>query len=447
MPETSWVGGVVALIAGVVSAALVSYLSRFGRQDGSSSDTPLADLEERAAHAVDLLRDLEEQRPRLDAASYTVQKERLERDAADALRARDAKANERPPSGQPSKARGGAPTPAASTPGLHPQLKGFLWGGGTAGAVALVAVLLTGQLSPRSEGGSLTGNTSIAPQPDTTTQALVDRIRANPKDVDAMVALTRILLRDQRLDDAAQLNAQVLALAPDNVDARVQGALLTSARGDAAGAAAELDALLEAHPTHAPGWLYRGMLAMQAGNSERVRQSWEKFVEVAPDGPQKERIRGFLQGKGLQMPRSQGAPASSNGSGTGAAAHPLPDDLDKLLAMSRTLLRQQRFGEAVAANAKALTLDPDNPEAQVHAAVLQSAKGDVTGAMAALDTILTQHASLAEGWFYRGMLGMMSGQPEVTQESWTKYVQVAPDSPRKERIQGFLDGKGLQMPR
>jgi cytochrome c-type biogenesis protein CcmH/NrfG len=126
--------------------------------------------------------------------------------------------------------------------------------------------------------------------------------------------------------------------------------------------------------------------------------------------------------------------------------HRDPNNVDAVVRLTRRLLALQMLNEAAASNEHALKLDPKHPEARVHAAVLQSARGNTEEALRSLNGILQQHPTLAEGWFFRGMLGMMTNKPDLARESWTQYVAVAPDGPRKQRIQSFLDGNGLQGP-
>ncbi|MBT6488389.1 MAG: hypothetical protein HOK97_01395, partial [Deltaproteobacteria bacterium] len=87
--ETSMIPGAIALVIGSVSALLVT--SRISRKaSDSDTDTPVLDLEEEVGHAVLMLRDLEHHKNRIDPASYQAQKEKLEKEAAQALRQRDA---------------------------------------------------------------------------------------------------------------------------------------------------------------------------------------------------------------------------------------------------------------------------------------------------------------------------------------------------------------------
>jgi tetratricopeptide (TPR) repeat protein len=317
-PEPSWIPGFVALALGIVSGGWLITALAGRREEQGMSDTPAVDLEESAAHAIALLRDLEEQRHRLEPAAYASEKERLERVAADALRQRDQQLAK-------LKARAKAQPAAVTTAGIPPQLKGFLWGGGTVAGVGLMLLLVNNYSVPRAEGQSMTGNSTIeggappmmgggggggAPglgparnfEPDDEMRALAERLKTNENDVDALVRLGHKLLQAQALQEAMLVTEKALSVAPENEEAKVHRAVLRNAIGDPDGALRDLDALLGKTPGLAEAWFFRGMIGMSNNRPELAQESWTKFVAVAPDGPQKERIRGFLEGKGLQMP-------------------------------------------------------------------------------------------------------------------------------------------------
>ncbi len=117
-----------------------------------------------------------------------------------------------------------------------------------------------------------------------------------------------------------------------------------------------------------------------------------------------------------------------------------------MVRLSRILLRQQMFDEATVVVERAKSIAPHDPEVAVSEAVLLSATGNTDQALSALNAILKDHPNIADAWFFRGMIGMQSQNPALAQESWRKFVEVAPPGPRRDRIQGFLDGEGLKMP-
>ncbi|MEZ4270238.1 MAG: hypothetical protein R3C68_02010 [Myxococcota bacterium] len=125
-----------------------------------------------------------------------------------------------------------------------------------------------------------------------------------------------------------------------------------------------------------------------------------------------------------------------------------PNDIAALSELTQLLMRAQAIEEAKVVNERILSLDAENTQARVYAAVIRSAEpGQLDAALGDLDALLKKHPDFADAWFFRGMMGMRSGNTELAQESWRKFVAVAPESPRRQRIEGFLKGEGLQMPR
>ena len=132
----------------------------------------------------------------------------------------------------------------------------------------------------------------------------ISKLKENPKDLDTMAKLVKRLLRTQMFKEAAILIERARAIDSERVDFQVYEAVLTSAKGDQEGAEQALDALVSAYPDAEDAWFFRGMLAMQSGKAERMQESFERYVDIAPDGPKKERIKRMLAGGGIQMPQN-----------------------------------------------------------------------------------------------------------------------------------------------
>jgi cytochrome c-type biogenesis protein CcmH/NrfG len=132
--------------------------------------------------------------------------------------------------------------------------------------------------------------------PDPELQQLQDRITQNPNDLEALQRLSHRLLKAMMLEEAKVLNQRALKVAPEDPESLVHAAVIQSGTGDAPGGMKALEEVLVKHPAFAEGWFFKGMLHMQAGDSVQMRRSFEKFVEHAPEGAQKERIKGMLAG-------------------------------------------------------------------------------------------------------------------------------------------------------
>jgi cytochrome c-type biogenesis protein CcmH/NrfG len=177
---------------------------------------------------------------------------------------------------------------------------GFFWGAATMALVAFLVTSVQEQAQPAPAVAAPARGASFDVSEDMT--RLAAKLEQTPDDVETLVQLGHLLLKAQAMREAHLLTERALQLDPGNVEARVHRAVVTSAMDPHKGTEA-LDAVLKDAPAFAEGWFFRGMLAMQGGDPEGAKGYWERFVAAAPDGPQKERIRGFLAGDGLQMPR------------------------------------------------------------------------------------------------------------------------------------------------
>ena len=116
---------------------------------------------------------------------------------------------------------------------------------------------------------------------------LAERLRKaylhdSPTDVPAIRMLAEVAMRIGRNDDARNLLARALELAPGFMPARYQLAVLLHRRNECAEALAEVERLLAADPRN-PG--YRNLAAViysRIGDYERARRLYEELVREYP---------------------------------------------------------------------------------------------------------------------------------------------------------------------
>src|SRR5262245_54494340 len=91
MSQTDWLPGAIALAVGlVVGLGMLIWLqNRKAARPSREKPEQLADLERRAQLLIDQLKELIEDRHHLEPAQFEAEKQRLELEAAAALRARD----------------------------------------------------------------------------------------------------------------------------------------------------------------------------------------------------------------------------------------------------------------------------------------------------------------------------------------------------------------------
>jgi len=324
--ESSWIPGVIAGLAGLCAASWSALTAT--RKAVSSADADamtLANLDERFEHLTAQLRDLEDHSKRLTPEGYREQRSAFERMAADVLRERDAViagAKKRTETESTTKEKT-MPEPKPSSQGFwhrHQKLEGALWGGGMVAMAAFLYISVNADQTLRPQGGSMTGNSGgqvagpsaaaggTAPRIediDPAIRPLIEKLHQNPDDIPTLVQLSKMFLKQQQIEPVEMLVTRILALEPANLDGLTYQAMLKAAKGDTKGALDGLNDVIKRDEKFPQAYFFRGMLSMRSGDSETMKASWEKFVEVAPDGPQKERIKGFLKGEGLQMPGRQ----------------------------------------------------------------------------------------------------------------------------------------------
>lgn len=180
------------------------------------------------------------------------------------------------------------------------------------GAMALaLAVPIVAAVGPRLAGREISGGTVTQSAPSI--DELEAFVRAEPRDVEALVALGDALLDANRAGDAADRYRAALELDPNNLRALLGvGAILLGAdRPDAAGPV--FDRVLALSPDQPDALLYRAIarLRLEGSPTGQVRQDIERFLEVAPpNDPRRAMAAGLLAGSPETSPEP-GAPSTS----------------------------------------------------------------------------------------------------------------------------------------
>lgn len=166
------------------------------------------------------------------------------------------------------------------------------------GAMVLaLAVPIAAAVGPRLAGREVSG--PAAPGAAPSIADLEAFVRAEPRNVEALVALGNALHTANRVSEAADRYRAALELDPANVDALlgVGTILLGADRPDAA--APVFDRILTGAPDQPDALLYRAVarLRLDGGVSARVRSDLARFLDVAglSDG-RREMARGLLAG-------------------------------------------------------------------------------------------------------------------------------------------------------
>jgi tetratricopeptide (TPR) repeat protein len=215
----------------------------------------------------------------LDEAAYRAQRDEAEAHAARTLRALEA--------GAPEGDAGGGDAGGGDAPGTRPR--GWRLPALVGGALALL--LLAAFAAPPPFG--------IAER-----DARLDRIRqltdavaANPRDVSALGELADLYLAGGSADDVARALASLILLrdaAPESRDANQRLVTLLVRAGLWDDAAAATDRYAEVVGEDDPDIpFFRGLIARSTGDDEEAVRQFDRFLEIAPDDPRAQMIRGL----------------------------------------------------------------------------------------------------------------------------------------------------------
>jgi tetratricopeptide (TPR) repeat protein len=306
-PQTNWTPGIIALVVSLLCG--IGYLLLQRRKGGAPSspepqkDGVLDDLDRRAQSLIEQLKELVADKHTLSPEQFQAEKSRLELEAAAALRARDEYRQKRKP-GTPGTAGTTQPAPGQTAPAptgfaaKNPQLVGALWGAGVVIFFGTLGYLLVSEQRTRDEGMEATGRIPpgqsgmgqqqqqepMPPQEDAQFTEAMERLRANPSDLEASGFVGHEMIRNRQLEDAERITKKALAVDPFHIESRVHLGVLHAIRGDASGAEQELVELADTYPGAQEALLFLGFINLQSGNRPKALQFFERFtVEVPRD--------------------------------------------------------------------------------------------------------------------------------------------------------------------
>ncbi|HZX42831.1 MAG TPA: hypothetical protein VFE93_13405 [Myxococcaceae bacterium] len=289
MTESHWIPGIVVLSLGIIAGAL--YLL-FGRKRPAVAPADRAtDAQRRVESLLAQLREHQAEKHQMDPAAWQQEHERLERAAADAMRARDEGAKE-PEKAAPGTKGAPAPSPAAPSGvfGRHPQLVGAAWGAGVVVFFGALGLWLSQEQKPRAEGETATGTVGRggmagpdAEAQDRDFQTALAQVRENPAgDLALTGEVIRELISRSDFQQAQELNERALGADPFRTELRVHRAFLKVVQGQREAGMAELGRLADLYPDGSSALIFRGMIHMQAQEPREALRDFEGYLAVTP---------------------------------------------------------------------------------------------------------------------------------------------------------------------
>ncbi|MEN9796684.1 MAG: hypothetical protein RL653_380 [Pseudomonadota bacterium] len=311
MNAVNWTPGLVATVVGAVAGTgLVLFHRRTGSVLSAQQDQ-LADLDQRVSALLEELRELVQDQHLLPEEEFSLERGRLEKEAAAALRERDAFAKALT---EASAAPAPAQAPAAA-PLVNPTLKGALYGGGTVLFFVVLGLLLGQESKPRTDGVPVTGGGApgvaepAGPPPDPQFEAARAQLEKSPNDVELAAAVAHGLLAREQLAEAQALTQRALGLDPFHTEHRVHAAMLRGMRGETVPALEELERIGRAHPDGTEALLFAGGLALELGEPRRALGNFEAYKAAVPPGQSPPRLEHVISLIRQQLGESPAAAA------------------------------------------------------------------------------------------------------------------------------------------
>jgi tetratricopeptide (TPR) repeat protein len=294
-----WTLPLSILAVGLALGALFVWMARRGKTAAAlQSGTPNVarrDLTGRRDALVAQLRELEATSDKLSAEQFQTQQSALELELAQVLKAIDD--DDR----TAGRGRSKKLDAAASTAGISPTFKGFLWGVTSTLAVGGLFVWVAQVAQPRREGGSVTGEVpmsgaapmrgapSSAPPTGPTSpeeqelQAAVDK---NPDDFDARIGLAQLALGRNDMMVVWNQTQYVLERQPGEPHALTYQALVRVAMGQPEMAVTMLQQALKAQPDLVDAYLHLALAYLRLGRAKDAEQivatARQRFPQDAP---------------------------------------------------------------------------------------------------------------------------------------------------------------------
>ncbi len=121
---------------------------------------------------------------------------------------------------------------------------------------------------------------------------------AHPKDAAAWDALAAAFLNEQNLTGALTSALKATSLVPANAAYMDRLASVYTAASQSAAAVGVATDFTKRNPKVALGYYYLGSLAQQAGQKPVAKVAFEKYLQLAPNGPQSTAVRSSLASLG-----------------------------------------------------------------------------------------------------------------------------------------------------
>jgi tetratricopeptide (TPR) repeat protein len=331
---TDWLSASAMLLCGLIVGVLVIWsivrapgaVSARSQADAEKKRLRLADLEARRDSLVQQLRELDDIGSGKSAEQAALERSAIEQEAAGVLRELDREYGSTVTRGK--GARVVAAKKDVVVESVHPvaagrpALRGFLWGAGSVGAIALLGWLVTRSATPRDAAQPVTGGAmstpaaGVTPQKDAGLSELEAAAQRNPNDPETHLALARGYFERADLVNVYKQAQMVLDHAPENAQALAYQGLVRLAMGQADTAIVTLKKAVGNDPQLIDGWVGLIYAYTRLGRKSEADAAFQEAIRRRPD--QSARLQQLME----QM-KSAGSAAAESATPGGSAPAPM----------------------------------------------------------------------------------------------------------------------------
>ncbi len=310
-----WLSAVGMLLAGLIVGFMFVYSMR--RRD-EKSDLERRDLEAKRDALLAALR---------EGVETPDERAKLEREAAEVLRALDKK----------KPARGGAAAPAAQpapVPARASSFKGFAWGAGSVLVIVGIFYFVSQSAKPKeqmqaSAMAPASANQQQPPQADPAVQSLEQAVQKTPNDLGLRTELAKAYLDREDMMHTYEQTQYVLERSPKDPRALTYQSIVRIAMGQVDSARQMLDTATKGDPALLDAWVALAWADTIQSKDAEAQKAIDEAAKHHPD--QKERLAALLarmrqdqKATAAKLPANHPAVPPPPGSDSAPAAEPAP---------------------------------------------------------------------------------------------------------------------------
>lgn len=235
--------------------------------------------------------------------------------------------------------------------------------------VARTVVALTLLLGPAAGAAQSAEQAWDAGDMDRARELYAQRLAEDSTDTRALFRMALLRGWSQEYQQSIALFDKLIAIAPENLDARIARARVFAWQDDLAGAVNALEAVIEQDPEHVPALQALATFRSWAGAYDRAMELFDRIAELDPGNREVHYQRARVLGWANRFDEARAVYDS--------LATDRPGDVQALLGLAQILSWEDRLDTARTVYAGVLDEDPDNLEALTGLARTSGYAGDL----------------------------------------------------------------------